>query len=379
MNNSHYLHRILICTGIYPPDIGGPATYSQLLKDELPKRGFEVRILSFGEVRKFPKIIRHIIYFFKVLKKAFSADIIYAQDPVSVGLPSVLAAKILNKKFLLKVVGDYAWEQYCQQNKSLLELPNLEEFQIKKYDFITELRRKIERWVAKKADKIIVPSEYLKSIVKKWDISDSRIAVIYNSLEEKSIEPKVKKENIIFSAGRLVPWKGFELLIEIMKELPKDFKLFIAGSGPMEADLKLKIKDFPPKADQFLAEKLENRVFLLGNLSQDQMRHYFGLAKVFVLNTAYEGLSHIILEAMQNGVPVITTNVGGNPELIKNKFNGLLVEYNNKNQLKDAILNVIKNDDLRAKFIENSHKELMRFSLETMLKNLSSIFRSLNN
>src|SRR3989338_9957691 len=93
---------ILICTGIYPPDIGGPATYSKLLFDELPKRGVGVDVLSFGQVRHLPKIIRHIIYFFKALKIGKRADIIFAQDPVSVGLPAMLAAKILRKKIYIE-------------------------------------------------------------------------------------------------------------------------------------------------------------------------------------------------------------------------------------------------------------------------------------
>jgi len=116
---------------------------------------------------------------------------------------------------------------------------------------------------------------------------------------------------------------------------------------------------------------------LLGSLDQDQMRHYFSLAKAFVLNTSYEGLSHIILEAMQNSVPVITTNVGGNPELITNDLNGLLVEYNNKNELKGAILKVLNDIALQNKFIENSHKELEKFSKEKMLNSLSGVLKSL--
>ncbi len=358
--------RILICTGIYPPDIGGPATYSKLLKDELPKRGFEVEVLSFGDVRRWPRGIRHIVYFFKVLKRSFGVDMLYAQDPVSVGLPAALVARFLNKKFLLKIVGDYAWEQ-LQIKSFSSELVTLEVFQSQEYSFITELRRCIERWVADKADKIVVPSEYLKGIVKKWGVSEEKITVIYNSLEGDISKPNIKKDNIIFSAGRLVPWKGFDLLIEVMRELPDDFKLFIAGVGPEENNLKSLISNL----------KLDNKVVLLGGLNHEQMHKYFGLAKVFALNTSYEGLSHIILESMQNSAPVVTTNIGGNPELIKNDYNGLLVEYNNKNQLRDAILKVVKNEQLQSKFIENSHKELARFSLETMLNRLSELLKSI--
>jgi glycosyltransferase involved in cell wall biosynthesis len=107
--------RILVATGIYPPQIGGPATYSKLLYDELPKRGFQVDIVNFGDFISKPKIIRHILFFIELLKKGQGVDVVYAQDPVSVGLPALIASQILQKKFVLKIVGDYAWEQGVQR------------------------------------------------------------------------------------------------------------------------------------------------------------------------------------------------------------------------------------------------------------------------
>jgi len=88
--------KILIATGVYPPESGGPATYSKFLNDNLPGKGFEVEVYPFREVRKYPKIIRHIAYFLEALRKAKGKDIIYAQDPVSVGLPAFLASAPLS-------------------------------------------------------------------------------------------------------------------------------------------------------------------------------------------------------------------------------------------------------------------------------------------
>jgi glycosyltransferase involved in cell wall biosynthesis len=200
--------KILIATGLYPPDIGGPATYSKILKDELPKRGFCVEVLSFGGVRHLPKIIRHFIYFLKVLIKGRGADVIFAQDPVSVGFPAVLAAKILRKKFILKIVGDYAWEQNqikkekLRKNKSE-KFKTLEEFQKEKFDIITEFRRWTQKFVARKADKIITPSKYLKRIVADgWGVPAERIEVVYNCMSgaekaDLSLDNQEKKIFII--------------------------------------------------------------------------------------------------------------------------------------------------------------------------------------
>jgi hypothetical protein len=70
--------RILVATGIFPPQIGGPATYSKLLYDELPKRGIDVEIASFGDYIDKPKLVRHFLYFLELLRKAPDADLVYA-------------------------------------------------------------------------------------------------------------------------------------------------------------------------------------------------------------------------------------------------------------------------------------------------------------
>ena len=107
--------KILVATGLYPPEGGGPATYAKVLFDELPQKGVETTVLPFSRVRKYPPIVRHIVYFFLCLRESKGASIIYALDPVSVGLPASLAAFVTRKKFAVKIVGDYAWEQGMQR------------------------------------------------------------------------------------------------------------------------------------------------------------------------------------------------------------------------------------------------------------------------
>jgi len=367
---------ILIATGLFPPDIGGPATYSKLLLDELPKHNFNVSVLSFGEVRKLPKILRHIFYFFKVLRGGGKADIIFAQDPVSVGLSSMLAAKILRKKFLLKIVGDYAWEQY--QNKlqitnyklqTNLKFKTLEKFQIERSDFITELRRKIERSVAKRASKIIVPSNYLKKIILMWGINEEKISVIYNGLKynqesgnRETIRALLQFEGkLIISAGRLVQWKGFDTLIKIFPYIKKKFnnaKLIIAGSGPDLGKLQKLIDD----------KELSNDIALTGALPKEVLLRYIKASDVFVLNTGYEGFSHQLLEVMDVGIPLITTNIGGNPEIIKNGENGLLVGYNDEKELGKSIIKLLSDKKYADKLVLEAKKKVKEFSEERMIK-----------
>lgn len=348
--------RVLVATGIFPPDIGGPATYSKSLLDELPKRGISVKVLSFGSVRRLPKIIRHFAYFLHVLSLGRGIDIIFAQDPVSVGLPSLLAAKILRKKFLLKVVGDYAWEQWQQNSKgqrSRVKFTTLDEFQNQKFDFVTELRRKVQKFVVGQAKLVIVPSNYLKKIVGIWDVDQNKIKVIYNEFEVP--ESSVSKEDarrklglsgsVLVSAGRNVPWKGFQTVRDIMPEITHQFsnaKLFIFHNEPKE------------------------NLFL-----------YLCAADVFVLNTAYEGFSHQILEAMAFGVPVVSTNIGGNPEIVRDGENGFLVGFNDKEALKNKIIELLKNPELKEKFSQNAKISASKFTKQKMINGLLDVIKTI--
>jgi len=381
---------ILIATGIFPPDIGGPATYVDTLFKELPKRGFDVKVVTYtGTQRpsfaipasKFAEIylisrnqniiLRYFKYFLQIWKLISWADIVYIQDPVSSGIPASFACRLQGKKYFLKIVGDYAWEQ-GKQKYGVKE--NLDDFQIKKCYLRVELLRFLEYRVARGAVKIIVPSNYLKTIVLKWGVDANKINVIYNSVrkaevmeEKKFLRGKLEIfGDVIISVGRLVPWKGFYLLIDVMPDLLKinsNFKLLIAGSGPEAENHKSQITN----------HKLQDNVKLLGSLEQKKLWQYMKASDFFVLNTGYEGLPHTVIEAMYLGLPVITTDVGGNIEVIKPGENGLLVEYNNKEQIKNAILEIWKNKEARHEMIENGKKDLQKFSVKNMIDSLVKI------
>jgi glycosyltransferase involved in cell wall biosynthesis len=317
-----------------------------------------------------------------LLRHGISADIIFAQDPLGVGLPALCAAKILGKKFVVKIVGDRAWEEYMNQESGIknYEYDLLDKFQEKKYNFGVELRRSIQKFVARRADSVIVPSEYLKNvIVNGWGISLEQVEVIYNAFELQKInitrdEARAKlllSGEIIVSIGRLVPWKGFETLIELFPDIVKrnpKAKLYIIGGGPERKNLESRIKN----------QESKNSIFLTGNISHEEAVSYLIAADVFVLNTGYEGLSHTILEAMSVGVPIITTRVGGNLELIEDGISGRLVEYQDKKAITEAIVEVFTNVDMaRQRFGKSAREKAAEFSKEKMFDALTCFFKQL--
>jgi glycosyltransferase involved in cell wall biosynthesis len=364
--------RVLIATGLFPPEGGGPATYSKALDDLLPARGFEVDVLPFRNVRKFPKVIRHIAYFFLLLKRGMRADIIFAQDPISVGLPAMLASKVLRKKFVLKMVGDYAWEQSTQR----FAYPGtIEQFQEDDLGILAGTMRFLERRVARSAVRVIVPSKYLGRIVTMWGVSKKNISVVYNGIRPHQVGLKQVirgllkfKGDLIVSPGRLVPWKGFDTLIrvhaEMLKERP-DLKLLIIGDGPDVGSLEALTKSLG----------VEESVIFTGNIENAVLLRYMRAADVFALNTHYEGFSHVLLEAAVVGVPIVTTNIGGNPEFIDDGVNGYLVKPDDEKAFAKKIGALLDSPELRARVSGNAKRKTEKFSVNAMVDRTAEVLK----
>ncbi len=357
---------MLIATGVFPPEGGGPATYSKTLLDELPKRGFEVSVLPYREARTYPKVFRHTAYFFLLLARTirFKPDVIYAQDPLSVGLPAALVAALARKKFIVKVVGDYAWEQATQR---FGYEGTLESFQDAELPFVPALMRTLERWVAKRALRVVVPSKYLARTIERWGVSKKAIEVIYNGIEAETVGLKQVirgllrfKGKLIISPGRLVPWKGFDVLIRVHAALRNtfpDLTLLIVGSGPDQARL------------ERIAEEqgVLDSIIFTGNVDRAVALRYMRAADVFALNTHYEGFSHVLLEASAVGVPIVTTKIGGNPELIEDNVNGYLVKPDDEAAFAHRIEKLLASPETRARLAGNAKKRVEKFSIATMV------------
>ncbi len=252
--------KLLIAADIFPPQSGGPATYCVTLANELVKRGDVVEIVSLNlnSDRSFVscilylvsfknKLLKYLQYTYLLWKYGKKADVIYAMGPVNAGLPALIVAKLRRKKFVVKVVGDYAWEQW--QNKisdlrsKISDFVPPEKFFKQKVGLKIGILKWVERLVAQKADKVIVPSEYLKKIVIGWGVKSEKVEVIYNAIDFKAVDQiKHDGEKWLVSASRLVPWKGMGTLIEIMPELLKEFpdlRLKIIGGGSQMENYKL--------------------------------------------------------------------------------------------------------------------------------------------
>jgi glycosyltransferase involved in cell wall biosynthesis len=360
--------KLVIATPLYPPEIGGPATYAKLLFEGLPERGIEVELVKFSEVRRLPKLIRHYVYYRRVLRAARSADAVLALDPVSVGLPACIAAWRTGKPFVVKVVGDYAWEQGRQRfgvTQSLDAFVKTEHV-----PFPVWLLRRVQAGVASRARRVIVPSEYLKNIVAAWGIEKENIRVIYNAvaLQEVGTAPDAIATlpgPLVITAGRLVQWKHIGGIIDAVADIPQA-SLAIVGDGPLRTEL-----------SRHARAKLGDRAAFTGLLPHADTLVAIRSAGVFVLNSSYEGLSHLLIEALMLGVPIVATHVGGNPEVITDGEDGLLIPVGDTPALASAIKRILTNDDLRARLSKAAAESAERFTMSKMLARTSELLTRL--
>ncbi len=371
--------KIVVATPLYPPDSGGPATYAHILYEHLggtqeSGEGKEARdtvvLVKFSEVRAQPRLLRHAVYFWKVLKAARAADLVLALDPVSTGLPAMLAARILGKPFVVKIVGDYAWEQGKQRFGISV---NLDEFvRQERVPFAVACFRVIQTLVASSATRIIVPSQYLKEIVCMWGISSKKISVIYNSIRLPEHLRNMPEESIqkgtIVTAGRLVPWKGIDGVIDAVAD--------VRANGMVDAPTLTVIGEGPDREvlEEKGVEQLGKAITFTGLLSHDKTLETMAASHLFILNSTYEGLSHILIEALSLGCAIIATNAGGNPELIEDKVTGLLVPVGDREALGRAITQLLSDDSLVTHLRTEAKKYAEQFSVSKMIHDTRALF-----
>jgi glycosyltransferase involved in cell wall biosynthesis len=297
-----------------------------------------------------------------VLREARGADVLYVQGLAGPEMAAVLVGRALGKPVALKIVGDNAWEYAIRKG---LTADGIDEFQRASYPLRLRCVRRLVRTYARLATRLIVPSEYLKGIVVGWGLPAERVTVIRNALTvplssaaERAADREVVRAALgasgplVVTCARLYPWKNMDTLIRIVPLLPAGAHLVIVGGGPDHGHL------------QSLAGQLglKDRVHITGNVPHAEVQRYLRAADVFVLNTRYEGLSHVLLEAMAAGTPVVASRVGGNAEVVEQGRTGLLVPLNDRDALVRAIVRLLQRPDEGAALAAAAQQRVQEFS-----------------
>ena len=222
-------------------------------------------------------------------------------------------------------------------------------------------------------DGVIVPSEYLKRIVIGWGVEAAKVHVIYNALPSDTLAPDLMQSEArqqlglsdqptILTVGRILPWKGVDHLIAALAHVP-EVHLLVAGDGPAL------------EAAKAQASGVENRVTFLGRVARDKMPLYMKAADYVAVYSGYEGLSHTLLESLRVGTPVIASDKGGNPEVVRHGVNGLLVPYVNVDALAAALEEAFQ-PGKREMLAANSYNDMERFDFGRMVEETSSTLKA---
>jgi len=214
-----------------------------------------------------------------------------------------------------------------------------------------------------------------------WPFVQHKIIVIHNGRAIDNLfsydegrtfiinkEPRLREFQSDFwtmTIAELHPVKRHEAMIEVMKKMADsdvNVRHLIIGDGETQEMLRTQID----------ALGLQEHVFLLGRI--DEASRYLRAADLFVLASRSEGLPYVLIEALQAGVPIVATKVGGIPEVVEDGVSGILTEPLDNKALFEAILSLIRDGDTRRRLAAGTVSEAKRFSLEKTLERTSSLY-----
>jgi glycosyltransferase involved in cell wall biosynthesis len=368
----------LVVTGIFPPDIGGPATYVPMIAKYLDSRGHLITVatlsssLEHNDMKYGFRVVRMRRHLFKpwrwlrtlliLIRLGRNSDVLFVNG---LAMETTLANIILRKPLVLKVVGDFAWERAT--NWGWVK-DDFEVFQKERYGLRVKLLKVLRSRWTRRADKVIVPSRYLGKWVGDWGVSTEKLTVIYNAIQSandiKPVEVPLTTAVNIVTVGRLVPWKQIDKVIDNVAQF-EDVGLVIVGDGP----------ERPYLEEITLRRGLKDRVYFAGQKTHEDTMALIAACELFVLNSTYEGLPHVLLEAMSQGLPVVATAVGGTTEVVEDGFNGLLLSPQNSRTLGEMLLRILFSPVELNRLADGARQTAKHFHLARMVQETEAVLQ----
>jgi glycosyltransferase involved in cell wall biosynthesis len=360
--------RVCFISPEYLPLSGGTGAYVYYLSNELIKRGHSIYIVTgydesadvevneqlrvfFLKTPKTP-IVKSFLFAgsaFRKLNKMRSAcltDVAHANLPL---VPSFAVPAGFGKTLISTVHSTWKGEAEAIKGEPYSRLNPNEKFMVSFNWFL----RIFEEKMLERSSKIIAVSDFTRrELLQYYKVKEAKIRVIHNGVDVNKFKPAGDKrrakeelglnpEDIaILSVGRLYARKGLFTLIESMPAVVKRFrnaKFVVSGKGQSNEMKKLVAH----------AEKLgiRDNIIFTGYFPDEKLPRLYQAADVFAFSTFYENLPFAVLEALSTGLPVVTTYVGGIPEIIENGKNGFLVQPFNSKELSDRVLHFLEHPD----------------------------------
>ena len=271
--------KIVIATGIYPPEIGGPSEYARQLLDTLLVQDHDAKVVTYGDLKNLPTGFRHFMYFCRLITEAHDTQYLITLDAFSVGLPALLFAKLFRKKIVVRMAGDFLWESYVNRRR---ESVLLSEFYTKERRFTQKEKMilKLSRFVLNSADSVVFSTEWQREIMQKpYHLNMGKTCIIEN------FYPKVKENSISKISKRIFLSPSRDIYLKNKKRLEEAFAMVSKNNPDIILDTKV-------VSHEVLMEKIpESYAIIVTSLS--------------------EVSPNLILDALQYSVPTIVTKDTG--------------------------------------------------------------------
>jgi glycosyltransferase involved in cell wall biosynthesis len=344
--------KVVVVSGIWPPDVGGPASHAPALAAALIEAGHTVEVVTTADRAPAPRPypvrwvargrsapLRHLAVVREVRRAARGADRVYATTMVR---RAAAGAALARRPFVVKLVADEAYER---ERRSGRFAGTLEAFQAQRGGLRLRMLRGTRTAALRRARRVVVPSAYLRQIALSWGLDRARVAVVPNPAPEVPVHPTRDEARAALgieglalgTAGRLTAQKALEDTLEALARVP-GVELLVVGDGPERATLERRAGGLG----------VSDRVRFLGAGTREDVLALFRAVDAGLLTSAWENLPHTLLEALAAGTPVIATAVGGIPEVVRDGENGLLVPPRDVDAIASAIERVVRDDGLRA-------------------------------
>src|SRR3989344_8712945 len=208
--------KILIVTGIYPPEIGGPAEYARNLKEVWVNRGDYVSLKVFSKFKNIPLGIRHIIFFFYIIPSVVTADYIFTLDAFSAGVVTI-TSKLFGKKVVFRTGGDVLWEQYVERTGDMVLLKDFYKTRLHKLSTKEKLIFSLMKWALQNVSAIVWSTKWQKDIfLQPYGLQKQKHFIVDNYYGPKDYGGNNKVKNFIAS-GRSHKLKNIDLLTKVFQ------------------------------------------------------------------------------------------------------------------------------------------------------------------
>ena len=366
--------RVLVVSGIWPPDVGGPASHAPEVADWLRARGHDVEVLTtaaqaperraypVGWVsRRLPAGLRHLAVALRIARTR--ADVVYA---TSMAGRTAVGCGLARRPFVLKLAGDAAFERALRRGAYD---GTLADFEREARGARVGLLRSMRNASVRRAAHVVCPSAFLRDLAVSWGIPPDRVSVLPNPAPAVELPPReelrarlgIEGPTLAF-AGRLTRPKALGIALEALEQV-EGVSLVLVGDGEERAALERR------------AAALDGRVRFLGAQPRERVLETMAAADAVLLSSTWENFPHAVVEALAVGTPVISTDVGGVGEVVRDGENGLLVPAGDPAPLADAIRRFFADGELRERLRAGAAASAEALSPDRVYVRLEEVLR----